>query len=135
MNKLETHLRRFLPFVTVVFVGLGCSKVENGAAQKAIATVESPAVHDGLTALDKYVATPDTNYSFRLVTRIPGKGQTTFILEMTSQAWLTTNEVDRPVWKHWMTIVKPDSVTSSKSLLFIGGGGNGGAPPKSADGN
>ena len=69
------------------------------------------------------------------MTSVPGNGQTTFILEMTSQAWLTTNEVDRPLWKHWLTIVKPDSVDSSKSLLFIGGGGNGGGPPKSADGN
>ena len=49
---------------------------------------------------------------------------------MTSQAWLTTNEVDRPVWKHWMIIVRPDDVASHpKSLLFIGGGANDGKPP------
>jgi PhoPQ-activated pathogenicity-related protein len=54
---------------------------------------------------------------------------------MTSQAWLTTNEVDRPIWKHWLVIVKPDTVTSSKSLLFISGGSNNRPPPKAADGN
>src|ERR1035441_3853331 len=54
---------------------------------------------------------------------------------MTSQAWLTTNEVDRPVWKHWLIIVRPDKLTSSKALLFISGGANGGGPPGSADGN
>ena len=54
---------------------------------------------------------------------------------MTSQAWLTTNEVNRPLWKHWLTIVKPDNVIGSKSLLFIGGGGNGGNPPTAADAN
>jgi len=53
-----------------------------------------------LTALDKYVAKPDTNYSFQVVTTNPGDGYTTFVLEMTSQAWLTTNEVDQPGWKH-----------------------------------
>jgi len=90
---------------------------------------------DGLTALDKYVAAPDTNYSFHLVRSAPGKDQTTFLLEMTSQAWLTTNEVDRPLWKHWMILVKPDKVTSSKSLLFISGGANDGKEPKSADGS
>ncbi len=87
------------------------------------------------TPLDDYVAAPDPNYSFRLVSKIPGQGHTAFVLEMTSQAWLTTNEVDRPIWKHWMLIFKPHEVASSKSLLFIGGGANGGAPPKGADDN
>ena len=85
------------------------------------------------TALDRYVSAPDTNYSFHLVKSLPGKGQTTFILEMTSQAWLTTNEVDRPVWKHWMILVRPEEVTSSKSLLVISGGSNDGKQPQSAD--
>ena len=54
---------------------------------------------------------------------------------MTSQAWLTTNEVDRPLWKHWLIIVRPDQVASSKSLLFITGGKNGSAAPDKPDGN
>ena len=135
MNKLEIHLRRFLWFVAVAFICAGCSRTENEVAPKPLTAAEPKTAHDGLTALDKYVAAPDPNYNFHLVTSIPGSGQTTFILEMTSQAWLTTNEVDRPLWKHWLTIVKPDHVTSSKSLLFIGGGGNGGSAPKAADGN
>ena len=135
MNKLEIHLRRFLWFVAVAFIFAGCSQTENEVAPKPIPGAERKTGHDELTALDKYVAAADPNYSFHLVTSIPGNGLTTFILEMTSQAWLTTNEVDRPLWKHWLTIVKPDHVTSSKSLLFIGGGANGGSPPKAADGN
>src|SRR5580765_8700457 len=55
-----------------------------------------------LTALDRYVAKPDTNYSYKLVNTLPGTGQTTFVVEMTSQAWLTTNEVNRTLWKHWL---------------------------------
>src|SRR5437016_6325781 len=69
------------------------------------------------TALDDYVAAPDTNYNFHLIKSVPGTDQTTFILEMTSQSWLTTKEVDRPLWKHWVIIVKPNTVTSSKSFL------------------
>ena len=88
-----------------------------------------------IPGLDDYVSRPDTNYSYHLVSTIPGQGQTTFIVEMTSQAWLTTNEVDRPLWKHWLLVVKPDSVTSAKSLLFISGGANDGKVPKSADAN
>src|SRR5438105_11997196 len=31
-----------------------------------------------LTALDRYVAQPDTNYNYTLVNRVPGNGQSTF---------------------------------------------------------
>ena len=87
------------------------------------------------TALDRYVAAPDTNYTYQLVNTVPGKGFTTYILEMTSQSWLTTNEVNRTLWKHWLTITKPDNASSSTGLLFIGGGGNDREAPKQADGN
>src|ERR1043165_9385887 len=66
-----------------------------------------------LTALDRYVAKPDTNYQYHLVNTVPGEGYTAYVLEMTSQAWLTTNEVNRPIWKHWLSIVKPTTVSSS----------------------
>jgi PhoPQ-activated pathogenicity-related protein len=86
------------------------------------------------TALDRYVAAPDANYSFRLANKVVGEGATVFVVEMTSQQYLTTNEVDRPIWKHWMTIIKPDVVASTTGLLFIGGGGND-RPAPNADGN
>src|SRR5688572_6825501 len=64
------------------------------------------------TALDRYVQAPDTNYSFRLASAIKGDGYTTYMIDMISQVWLTTNEVARPLWQHWLTLVKPDKVTS-----------------------
>src|SRR6266487_5094881 len=54
---------------------------------------------------------------------------------MISQAWLTTNEVNRTLWQHWLTIVKPDKLTSTTGLLFIGGGGNKKEPPAKAEAN
>ncbi|MEO8427204.1 MAG: PhoPQ-activated pathogenicity-related family protein [Verrucomicrobiota bacterium] len=87
------------------------------------------------TALDRYVAAPDTNYNYRVVNTIKDEGATVFVIEMTSQAWLTTNEVNRPVWKHWLTVVKPDKVTSSTGLLFIGGGSNERPAPAKAEAN
>jgi PhoPQ-activated pathogenicity-related protein len=112
---------------------LECSRSLQSSPAEPSATNDFLRATGGLTALDRYVAAPDTNYNFHLVRSIPGKDQTTFLLEMTSQAWLTTNEVDRPLWKHWMVLVKPDKVTSSKSLLFISGGANDDKEPK-ADG-
>jgi PhoPQ-activated pathogenicity-related protein len=40
--------------------------------------------------------------------------------------------VNRSVWKHWLTIVKPDQVTSTTGYLFITGGSVTAAAPASA---
>ena len=76
------------------------------------------------TALDRYIAKPDTNYSFRIASSIKGDGLTIHYIDMISQSWLTTNEVNRPLWQHWLTIVVPDKVTNPTALLFINGGAN-----------
>ncbi len=89
---------------------------------------------DERTALDEYVAAADPVYGYTLVNEIKGDGITTYVLEMTSQTWLTEKEVDRPMWKHWMILVKPHEVTTSKSLLYITGGGNGGKAPDKGEG-
>jgi PhoPQ-activated pathogenicity-related protein len=85
------------------------------------------------TALDTYVAAPDSHYKFELVRTISAKGYTAYVLEMTSQSWRAPAEVDRTVWRHWLTVIKPDTVKSSTGLLFIAGGSNPGAPPSKAD--
>jgi PhoPQ-activated pathogenicity-related protein len=51
---------------------------------------------------------------------------------MTSQRWRSPSEVDRPLWKHWLVIVIPDTVQSDTAFLWITGGNNGGAAPASA---
>jgi PhoPQ-activated pathogenicity-related protein len=84
----------------------------------------------GQTPLDKYVYAPDSHFRYSLVTTIPGAAATTFALEMTSQAWRTPSEVDRPEWKHWVFIYHPKSVASTTGLLFIGGSSNDRPMPK-----
>jgi PhoPQ-activated pathogenicity-related protein len=85
------------------------------------------------TALDRYVAAPDPTYAYKLVRTIPGEGYTLSVLRMTSQTWLTPQEVDHPVWEHWMTVIRPTTVKSSKALLFIGGGSRNNKEPQKAD--
>jgi PhoPQ-activated pathogenicity-related protein len=143
-NMINALLREFARrsanllfcFLLVAAIPTGCSRGPAEASRDtgvgAAVTQRAPGER---TALDDYVARLDKNYSYHLVSTLPGDGQTTFILEMTSQAWLTTNEVDRPLWKHWLIVVKPERVTSSKSLLFISGGANDGKLPKSAEDN
>ena len=135
-SYMKTFTLRWPCALSVVLIALalaGCSQAEKGTAPEPKPGAEPQAVQDERTALDNYVAAPDMNYNYHLVNTIRGKSQTTYVLEMTSQAWLTTNEVDRPLWKHWVTIVKPDVVDHTNALLFISGGANDGKPPKSAD--
>ena len=87
------------------------------------------------TALDEYVAKPDPNYSFKLVKNLPGEGGTAYVLEMISQQWLSEKELDKPIWKHWLTIIKPDNIASDNALLFIGGGSNERPAPDKVDNN
>ncbi|MEM1248567.1 MAG: PhoPQ-activated pathogenicity-related family protein [Acidobacteriota bacterium] len=83
--------------------------------------------------LDVYVAAPDDAYTWEVVSETPGEGYTTFVIDLTSQSWLTEDEVDRTLWKHWLTIVRPDEIRSSHGLLFIGGGANGREAPTAAN--
>src|SRR5262245_36893722 len=91
------------------------------------------AAGDERTALDEYVAKPDPNYAYKLVNEIKGDGVTTYVLEMTSQQWLTPEEVDHSIWKHWLTIVKPDVVERPTALMYITGGNVNSPAPQGAD--
>ncbi len=119
-------IRRFRTIaITLLFVAAAAAQ----APRLATASAESA------TALDRYIAKPDPSYKYELVKIIPGQGFTAFVLDMTSQTWRSANEVDRTVWKHWVTIIRPDNVQHTKSLLFITGGNNNSPPPESADRN
>ena len=83
----------------------------------------------GKSALDDYVAKKDDTYSWKLVKTIPGDGYTAFVVDLKSQTWRTTADVNRTVWQHWLTIVKPDGVKYDTAHMRIGGGKNGGQPP------
>jgi PhoPQ-activated pathogenicity-related protein len=85
------------------------------------------------TALDDYVKKPDASYMYSVVNTIEGKGYTAYVIDMTSQSWRSEKEVDRTLWKHWVTIIKPDKVKSDIGLLWITGGSNNNDAPKSAD--
>jgi PhoPQ-activated pathogenicity-related protein len=76
------------------------------------------------TPLDDYIAAPDSNYHYNVLRTIKAAGCTAYVIEMTSQSWRSEKEVDRTLWQHWLTIVKPDKVTSDIALLWITGGSN-----------
>ncbi|MBC8868439.1 MAG: PhoPQ-activated pathogenicity-related family protein [Planctomycetes bacterium] len=81
-------------------------------------------------ALRKYVHQPDPAYSWQVVKKVEGDRVTTLVVRLTSQSWLTKADVDRPVWMHWLVIVRPHQPAHNKSFLLIGGGSNDGEPPE-----
>ena len=85
------------------------------------------------TALDEYIAKPDPSYSWRLGETKEAKDHTVYSIELTSQTWRTAEEVDRPVWKHWVVIVKPKGVTSKTGFLFVSGGSHRETPPDTVE--
>jgi PhoPQ-activated pathogenicity-related protein len=84
------------------------------------------------TALDRYIAKPDPSYHWKLVGRYSGQGQTTFVISLTSQTWRSAEEVNKPVWTHWLTVVRPDKARAGTAFLFIGGGEFKDPPPQAA---
>ncbi len=83
------------------------------------------------TALADYVNTPDATYQYSLASTTVGSNDTyrVYDLNMTSQTWRSTDDVNQSVWQHWMQIVVPSRLTSTTALLLIDGGSNGGGPP------
>src|SRR5437868_8125572 len=91
----------------------------------------TPAIGE-VTALDRYVVAPDPSYRYELIETLPGDGYAAHVLEMTSQRWRDEREVDRPLWKHWLTVIVPEQVATGTALLIIGGGSNERKPPARA---
>jgi PhoPQ-activated pathogenicity-related protein len=87
------------------------------------------------TALDRYVAAPDTNFAWKVLTKTNTPAGAVCVIEMISQVWLTPQEVNRPRWQHWLTIAVPKEVRNHTGLLFITGGNNDKGPPKAPPGN
>ena len=103
-----------------------------GMVSLAVGGAEHGRAEEEQTVLDRYIAEPDTEYGWRIVGRYPSADETTFVLELTSQSWRSGDEVDRPVWKHWLVIVRPTGVILDAAFLNIGSGSNRQEAPTSA---
>jgi PhoPQ-activated pathogenicity-related protein len=94
------------------------------------------------TALDEYVAKEDSTYSWvdtgeRIHGNIPTSNgielYTGYVLNMTSQAWLTEEDSSRPIWWHILVVIIPENVKEEHkdwSFIYITGGNNEGSPDK-----
>ncbi len=85
------------------------------------------------TALDRYVHAPDPSYKYELVNTISGEGYKAYVLDLTSQTWRPPVAADRVVWKHWLTVVRPDRVDYTTGFLYITGGSNKDKAPENVE--
>jgi PhoPQ-activated pathogenicity-related protein len=95
-------------------------------------SVTAPAYPENLpakTALDRYVHQPDDSYSWKVVSESSADGMKTVVVDMISQTWRTSADVNRTQWQHYLTVAIPQDVRSDVAFLFIGGGRNGKEPP------
>lgn len=107
MKNIVSKLSIFLSLLILIPISYGAENKSNGLS---------------LTALDRYVRSADDNYRYSVLESVQGDGYTTYIVEMTSQQWLTDAEVNLPLWEHFMTITAPDEILSDIGFLTIEGG-------------
>ncbi len=79
--------------------------------------------------LKTYVETADPAFRYEIKETIRGESWTEYRVYLVSGTWLTEKEVDEPQWWHWLTIVVPDKVRETESLMLIGGGSRGETEP------
>ena len=72
---------------------------------------------------------PAYRYNFSVNTSKEATPHGIALLEMTSQTWLSTSEVNKPEWTHWVTVIRPTTVKHRTALVFVAGGANDGKPP------
>lgn len=92
-----------------------------------------PPVGSKLTPLDAYVAKKDDSYSWSVKETIASGPLTTHVIRLNSQTWRTKDEVDRPLWEHWLVVTVPQKVTTDRVFLMIGGGSHTSGQPKGPD--
>ena len=85
------------------------------------------------TALDRYISIPTPEYGFNVVNTVENEKYRTRVVSMTSQKWRSDREVDKPLWRHWLTITEPKHFKSRIGMLVISGGSNSDDPPRKID--
>jgi len=97
----------------------------------------------GYDCLKAYVDEPDSSYSWedtghriKSIDPLHLGLWTGYVLNFTSQTWLTPEDSNRPVWYHIMVVIVPSNLQhTDTSVLWITGGNNnnGGAIPTATD--
>ncbi len=83
--------------------------------------------------LDTYVHFCDPSYDYTLESSssIPSLGVNVYQIKMSSGAWRGTQDVNQPVWRHYVSIIEPPIIASTTAMLMISGGSTDSTPSTS----
>jgi len=113
-------MKHLIPnFLVMIFLA-SCGSPEPGPTQKSS------------FALQAFAEAEDKAFSYEIVETVQGDAWTEYQVYMISGTWLSTEEVDEPQWWHWLTMVVPNEIKESESLMLIGGGWRGDTIPIAA---
>ncbi|CAL1541762.1 unnamed protein product [Lymnaea stagnalis] len=74
------------------------------------------------TPLDDYVNTPDPHYNYKYLTSFQGPNYSVYLLNMTSQKWLTEEVTTTPIWWHHVAVIVPSQIDyTDTGFLWIAG--------------
>ena len=74
--------------------------------------------------LTDYIKLEDENYSWK-IQKVETHGDLTFVvIDLKSLGWLSSKQVNRTQWQHWLELYIPKQATSEIALLYVGGGRN-----------
>lgn len=115
-------LRIILSVVRIIaFIAL------TGTATGALAAEDPESLEEFLKF---YVDKKDPSYEWNIKQDNKTEQFRYVLVELTSQTWLTQEEVNRTDWKHWLEIYIPNDRKSDVPMLFIAGGSNSGQEPQ-----
>jgi len=110
-------MKPFITLIATLTFLIGCSSAgENPATE-----IPFP--------LKAYVDTEDPAFRYEIRETVRGDSWTEYRVFMISGTWLTEAEVDETQWWHWLTMVVPDQVRETESLMHIGDGWTGDTIP------
>lgn len=73
-----------------------------------------------------YINAPDSHYTWTDTgIRLNDSGWHGFMLNLTSQQWLTPQDVSKSVWTHQLLVIVPDELKKrNHAIIYVTGGGN-----------
>jgi PhoPQ-activated pathogenicity-related protein len=72
--------------------------------------------------LKVYVEQSDPEFGYTITDTLQGNGWTAYQVQVISGTWLSEHEVEPDRWWHWLTIIVPEEIRETGSMMFIGGG-------------
>lgn len=83
--------------------------------------------------LETYIQIENDNHEWMISSNRKIDDLRFIVVRLTSQSWLTLEQVDRVEWQHWMELYIPDELASNVAFLFITGGRNDSSTPSQPD--